>query len=131
MSMTDPISDMMTRMRNSQSAGKADVRVGYSKLKLALCSVLLDEGYIKAYHIDECSGKKVIVISLKYYRGEAVIDVIRRISKPGKRVYKSKANIPEVIGGLGISIISTSKGVMSDKKARKLGLGGEVICEVS
>ncbi len=131
MSMTDPVSDMITRIRNGQSAGKLRVIMPSSKLKVCLCQVLKDEGYIEDYSVEENLGKKELLVNLKYYKGQPVVDNLQRISRPGRRVYKSKENLPEVLGGLGISIVSTSKGLMTDKDARKNGYGGEVLCIVS
>ena len=131
MSMTDPLSDMITRIRNGQSAGKAEVSMPSSKLKIALSRVLKDEGYIDAYSVRETLGKSVLTITLKYYNGAPVIENFQRVSKPGCRVYKSKEELPKVLGGLGVSIVSTSKGLMTDRGARELGHGGEVLCMVS
>lgn len=130
MSVTDPLSDMITRIRNGQSAGKISVTMPSSKLKISLCRVLKDEGYIEEYGVYNQSGKETLAISLKYYKGEPVIENIQRISKPGCRCYKSKNSVPQVLGGLGISVISTSKGLMSDKSAKAQGYGGEVMCIV-
>jgi small subunit ribosomal protein S8 len=130
MSITDPLSDMITRIRNGQAAGKTSVTMPSSKLKVSLCQVLKNEGYIGEYGIEEFEGKKSLTLALKYYKGEPVIESIQRISKPGCRSYKSKNDLPRVLGGLGISIISTSKGLMSDKSAMEKGHGGEVICIV-
>lgn len=130
MSMQDPISDMLTRIRNAQLANKVFVKIPTSRLKVAISFVLKEEGYIKEY-IVESSTKPTLKIFLKYFKGKPVIEKIKRISKPSLRIYKKKYDLPKVMGGLGISIISTSKGVLTDKKARIKGLGGEVICQVT
>jgi small subunit ribosomal protein S8 len=131
MSMSDPISDMLTRIRNGQSAGKANVRMPASKKKLAVAKVLLDEGFIAGVSTVEESNKPVMDVTLKYFQGSPVIDKIQRVSRPGLRIYKSKGDVPNVRGGLGIAIISTSKGLMTDREARKQGHGGEVIAYVA
>lgn len=131
MSITDPLSDLLTRVRNAQSAKKAVVTMPSSKLKLSLCEVLKQEGYILEYHTTADKVKPLLTIHLKYFKGVAVIENIQRISTPGRRVYKSAKELPAVLGGFGIAIISTSRGLMTDKGARKSGLGGEVICAVS
>lgn len=131
MSNTDPLSDMITRIRNGQSAGKANVKMFSSKMKVSLCQVLVDEGFIDGYGIQEVSGIKELTISLKYYKGQPVIEEIQRVSRPGRRIYRSKDRLPSVLGGLGISVISTSRGLMTDSNAKKSGYGGEVICIVS
>ena len=131
MSMTDPVADMLTRIRNAQSANKADVSMPSSKVKLSIANVLKDEGYISSYNIDESGGKATLTIALKYFEGKAVISQIDRVSRPGLRVYKSAKDLPRVINGLGVAIVSTSKGVMADRKARELGQGGEVLCAIS
>ena len=128
--ITDPIADMLTRMRNAQLTGKSQVIVPYSKLKLSIAKVLVGEGFIKSFFIDE-GIKKNLILDLKYYSGKPVISNIKRVSSPGLRVFKNKDKIPTVLGGLGIAIVSTSKGLMSDKEARQLNIGGEVICFVS
>ena len=128
--LTDPIADMLTRIRNAQLAGKSQVIVPYSKLKLSIAKVLVGEGFIKSFFIDE-GVKKNLILDLKYYSGKPVISNIKRVSSPGLRVFKNKDKIPTVLGGLGIAIVSTSKGLMSDKEARQLNIGGEVICFVS
>lgn len=130
MSMTDPIADMLTRIRNGQKARKASVAMGSSKAKLAVAKVLQDEGYIVGFSVDENEGKPQLTVELKYFQGQAVIEGIKRESRPGLRVYRGKDELPRVIGGLGVAIISTSKGVVSDREARRLGEGGEVICTV-
>jgi small subunit ribosomal protein S8 len=129
--MSDPIADMLTRVRNAQMAGHEEVVVPGSKLKRALLDVMAREGYIQEYEVQENAGKPELVIKLKYYQGKPVIEEIKRVSRPGLRVYKKKDELPKVMGGLGIAIVSTSKGVMTDHQARKAGLGGEVICTVA
>lgn len=131
MSMTDPIADMLTRIRNGQSADKENVEMPSSKVKLAIAKVLESEGYISGFETLEVDGKPRLRVGLKYYQGEGVIEHIERVSKPGLRVYRSKGEIPQVVGGLGISIISTSQGVMTDRAARDAGHGGEILCYVS
>ena len=131
MSMSDPIADMLTRIRNGQSANKAEVTAPSSKGKVAIANVLKNEGYIRDYSVAENDGKPVLTIQLKYYAGAPVIDTIQRVSRPGLRIYKGKDDIPQVLDGLGIAIISTSMGVMTDRAARKAGQGGEILCFVS
>ena len=128
--MTDPIADMLTRIRNAQSAGKADVTMPSSKAKLAIASVMKDEGYITDFAVSS-DAKPNMTVTLKYYQGSPVIDEMKRVSRPGLRIYKNKDELPKVLNGLGIAIISTSAGVMTDKKARSEGRGGEVICTIS
>jgi len=130
MSMSDPIADMLTRIRNGQSADKVSVLMPFSKFKASIAQVLKDEGYIKDFSAEGEGVKKNLSIELKYYMGKPVIDKVKKISRPGLRIYKSAEELPRVIGGLGIAIISTSKGVMTDKTARENGQGGEVICTV-
>lgn len=130
MSMTDPVADMLTRIRNGQSAGKKYVKQPSSKLKISIAKVLKEEGYITDYSIESTDNHSQMTIELKYYRGIPVIETIKRISRPGLRIYKSKDELPKVLGGLGIAIVSTSSGVMTDKAARAIGHGGEVICTV-
>ncbi|MCW5197117.1 30S ribosomal protein S8 [Buchnera aphidicola] len=130
MSMQDPISDMFTRIRNSQLANKIFVCMPSSKLKIAISCVLKQEGYIKDYIVNHVRNHIILKIILKYFNGKAVIEDIKRISKPSLRVYKNKHHLPNVIDGLGIAVLSTSKGVMSNKKAKKMGIGGEIICFV-
>ena len=130
MSMTDPIADMLTRIRNGQSAGKKQVLLPYSKLKASIAKVLKNEGYISDFNIESSGAHNQLSIDLKYYRGQPVIEKIERISRPGLRIYKSKDELPKVLGGLGIAIVSTSNGVMTDRAARAIGHGGEVICTV-
>jgi small subunit ribosomal protein S8 len=131
MSMTDPISDFLTRIRNGQAAGRAHVSLPSSKVKLALAQVLKDEGYIDDFSIQSENGKNTLSVQLRYYQGKPVIDRLDRVSRPGLRVYKGKDELPSILGGLGIAIISTSKGVMTDRQARAAGHGGEVLCIVS
>ena len=131
MSMTDPIADMLTRIRNALSAGKVNVSMPNSKVKVAIAKVLKDEGYITDYKTTDEDVKSSLEIDLKYFEGKPVIAMIKRISKPGLRVFKSKDEIPEVDGGLGITIVSTSQGLMTDRAARAANHGGEVICVVS
>jgi len=131
MSMTDPIADMLTRIRNGQSAGKKLISLPSSKLKRAIVTVLKNEGYIADFRIETVgNNKSEMTIDLKYYKGTPVIESIQRVSRPGLRIYKSKGDLPKVLGGLGIAIISTSNGVMTDRAARAIGRGGEVICTV-
>ena len=127
--MSDPIADMLTRVRNAQAASKADVTMPSSKLKLAIAKVLLDEGYIAGYSSDD-AVKPSLTVALKYYEGRPVIDELKRVSRPGLRIYKNKDDLPKVLNGLGIAIVSTSAGVMTDREARAAGRGGEVICTV-
>jgi small subunit ribosomal protein S8 len=127
--MSDPIADMLTRVRNAQAASKADVTMPSSKLKLAIAKVLLDEGYIAGYSADD-AVKPSLTVTLKYYEGRPVIDELKRVSRPGLRIYKNKDDLPKVLNGLGIAIVSTSAGVMTDREARAAGRGGEVICTV-
>lgn len=131
MSMTDPIADMLTRIRNAQMAQKGAVLMPSSKLKLAIAAVLKDEGYIENFAVRENSGKPELDIALKYYAGEPVIERIERVSRPGLRVYKGCGDLPRVMNGLGVAIVSTPKGVMTDRKARASNLGGEVLCIVA
>ena len=131
MSMSDPIADMLTRIRNAQSVNKISVSMPASKVKGAIANVLKDEGYIEDFHVDANNGKPLLNISLKYYAGRPVIEKIERLSKPGLRVYKSGQNIPKVMNGLGVTIVSTSKGVMTDRKAQAAGIGGELLCVVA
>jgi small subunit ribosomal protein S8 len=130
MSLQDPIADMLTRVRNAQKASKVSVQMPASKQKSSIAAVLKDEGYISDYKVSDDSLKKQLIIELKYYQGKPVIEKMRRISRPGLRIFKSKDDLPSVNGGLGIAIISTSKGVMTDRQARAAGHGGEVICSV-
>jgi len=129
--MTDPIADMLTRIRNGQRAGKVSVSMPSSKLKQSIANVLKAEGYVADYSEVEEEGKPSLSVALKYYDGQPVIDTLKRISRPGLRIYKAKDELPKVMGGLGVAIVSTSKGVMSDRAARAAGEGGEVLCYVS
>lgn len=131
MSISDPIADMLTRIRNGQMVDKTEVTMPSSKLKVAIAKVLEDEGYIDGYTVGANDGKPVLRIGLKYYAGRPVIEMIERVSRPGLRVYKNHETIPQVMNGLGIAIISTPKGVMTDRKARAAGIGGEVLCVVA
>ena len=131
MSMSDPIADMLTRIRNAQSAEKTEVVMPSSKLKIAIAKVLKDEGYVDDFVIRDVEGKPELSIALKYYAGRPVIDRIERVSRPGLRIYKGKEDIPTVMNGLGVAILSTSRGVMTDRKARATGVGGEVLCVVA
>jgi small subunit ribosomal protein S8 len=128
--MTDPISDMLTRVRNSLGAGKTVVTMPHSKQKEAIAQVLKDEGYIVDFRKEEDGTKPQLILDLKYYQGQPVIEKIKRVSRPGLRIYKGKDELPTVMGGLGIAIISTSQGLMTDRAARKSGFGGEVVCTV-
>ncbi len=131
MSMSDPIADMLTRIRNAQSVNKLSVAMPASKVKAAIAAVLKDEGYIDDFAVAANDGKPLLNISLKYYAGRPVIEKIDRVSKPGLRIYKGSDNIPKVMNGLGVTIMSTSKGVMTDRKAQAAGIGGEVLCVVA
>lgn len=130
MSMTDPIADMLTRIRNGQSAGKKNVKMPSSKLKMAIAKVLKDEGYISDFKTETNGNHMEMTVDLKYFNGVPVIDKVKRVSRPGLRIYKSKDELPKVLGGLGIAIVSTSNGVMTDRAARAIGHGGEAICTV-
>ena len=129
--MTDPIADMLTRIRNGQGARKVSVSMPASKAKEAVAKVLQDEGYISGFATDGEGATKELTVELKYFEGKAVIETIQRTSKPGLRIYRGKDELPKVLGGLGVAIVSTSAGVMSDRQAREKGIGGEVICVVS
>jgi small subunit ribosomal protein S8 len=131
MSMSDPIADMLTRIRNAQRVDKTEVLVPASKLKVAIAEVLKDEGYIEGFMVQPNEGKPELRIGLKYYAGRPVIERLERVSRPGLRVYKGRDDIPQVMNGLGVAIVSTSKGVMTDRKARSQGVGGEVLCYVA
>ncbi|SMB23668.1 30S ribosomal protein S8 [Sterolibacterium denitrificans] len=131
MSMTDPIADMLTRIRNAQAAQKNAVVMPSSRLKVAIANVLKDEGYIDEFAVRENDGKPLLDIALKYYAGRAVIERIERVSKPGLRVYRGRDDLPQVMNGLGVAIVSTPKGVMTDRKARAANVGGEVLCIVA
>ena len=131
MSMSDPIADMLTRIRNAQAVEKASVVMPSSKLKVAIAKVLKDEGYIDEFAVTEQGGKSTLTIGLKYYAGRPVIERLECVSKPGLRVYKGRNEIPQVMNGLGVAIISTPQGLMTDRRARATGVGGEVICYVA
>lgn len=129
--MTDPIADLLTRIRNAHYAEKISLTMPGSKIKAAIAKVLKEEGYIEGFNASNYDGKPSLTIDLKYYEGSPVIEQIQRISKPGLRVYKSAEELPKVNGGLGIAIVSTSKGIMTDRAARTAGVGGEVLCSIS
>jgi small subunit ribosomal protein S8 len=129
--MSDPISDMLTRIRNAQMAEKVTVAMPSSKIKAAIAKVLQDEGYVEGFKVIDHDGKPTLEIGLKYYADRPVIEKIQRVSRPGLRVYKGSEDIPRVMNGLGIAIVSTSKGLMTDRKARANGIGGEVLCIVA
>lgn len=131
MSMTDPVADLLTRIRNGQAAGKPSVSLAASKLKSAIVKVLKDEGYIASYTVADDAGKPTLTVDLKYYEGRPVIDRLERVSRPGLRIYRGKEELPRVLGGMGTVIVSTPKGVMTDKAARAIGQGGEVLCVVA
>jgi small subunit ribosomal protein S8 len=131
MSMSDPIADMLTRIRNAQLAEKTSVVVPASKLKVLIAMVLKDEGYIEDFALRRDGSKQALEIGLKYYAGRPVIERIERVSRPGLRIYRPAKDIPQVMNGLGVAIVSTSKGVMTDRKARQTGVGGEVLCIVA
>jgi small subunit ribosomal protein S8 len=131
MSMTDPIADLLTRIRNAQAARKAEVSMAASKLKIAIVRVLKDEGYVADFRIDGEGPKRALTIGLKYYEGRPVIDRLERVSRPGLRIYRGKDELPKVLGGMGTVIVSTPKGVMTDRQARSIGQGGEVLCIVA
>jgi small subunit ribosomal protein S8 len=131
MSMSDPIADMLTRIRNAQSVDKAVVSMPSSKIKVAIAQVLKDEGYIDGFAVRTEDGKSQLEIALKYYAGRPVIERIERVSRPGLRVYRGREAIPAVMNGLGVAIVTTPQGVMTDRKARQTGVGGEVLCYVA
>jgi small subunit ribosomal protein S8 len=131
MSMSDPIADMLTRIRNAQGVDKAVVSMPSSKIKVAIAQVLKDEGYIDGFSVRDDGGKSQLEIALKYYAGRPVIERIERVSRPGLRVYRGREAIPAVMNGLGVAIVTTPKGVMTDRKARQTGVGGEVLCYVA
>ena len=131
MAMSDPIADMLTRIRNAQQAEKVSVAMPASKLKVAIAAVLKDEGYIDNFAVREIEGKSTLEIGLRYYAGRPVIERIERVSRPGLRVYKGSQDIPRVMNGLGVAIVSTPRGVMTDRKARSQNVGGEVLCVVA
>jgi len=130
MSMSDPIADMLTRIRNAQATEKVSVAIPASKVKTAIAKVLKDEGYIEDFANRSVDGRDVLEIGLKYYAGKPVIEKIERVSRPGLRIYKGRDDIPRVMNGLGVAIVSTSRGVMTDRRARETGVGGEVLCIV-
>ncbi len=130
MSMSDPIADLLTRIRNGQAANKAQVTMPASKAKQAVANVLKNEGYISDFAVQDAGGKPQLTVVLKYYEGRPVIESLQRVSRPALRIYKGKDELPKILGGLGVAIVSTSKGVMSDREARALGEGGEVLCTV-
>ena len=131
MSMSDPVADMLTRIRNAQRVEKSEVTMPASKLKVAIANVLKDEGYIDGFQVAPNDGKPELRIGLRYYAGRPVIERLERVSRPGLRVYKARNAIPPVMNGLGVAIVSTSRGVMTDRKARSEGVGGEVLCYVA
>jgi small subunit ribosomal protein S8 len=131
MSMSDPIADMLTRIRNAQASEKTSVVMPSSKIKAAIAKVLKDEGYIEDFKVSQDGAKTFLEVGLRYYAGRPVIEKIERVSRPGLRIYKASRDIPEVMNGLGIAIVSTSRGVMTDRKARASGVGGEVLCIVA
>ena len=130
MSMQDPIADMLTRIRNGQAANKVAISMPSSKLKVAIANVLAEEGYVESFKVVE-GVKPELEITLKYFQNKPVVESIQRVSRPGLRIYKRKDELPKVMGGLGIAVVSTSKGVMTDRAARNAGLGGEIICYVA
>jgi small subunit ribosomal protein S8 len=131
MSMTDPIADLLTRIRNAQQARKQEVTMAASKVKMAVVRVLKDEGYVADFRIENDGGKSLLTVALKYFEGKPVIDRLERVSRPGLRIYRGKDELPKVLGGMGTVIVSTPKGVMTDKQARSIGQGGEVLCIVA
>lgn len=130
MSMQDPIADMLARIRNAQMAEKLSVSMPSSNAKAAIAKVLQDEGYVESFQVDSEGAKSVLTIELRYFNGKPVIEELKRISRPGLRAYKGSEDLPKVQGGLGIAIVSTNKGVITDKQARQAGIGGEVLCTV-
>ncbi len=131
MSMTDPVADMLTRIRNAQTAGHAEVSMPCSKLKISIAQVLKDEGYVEEFAVRGEGKSRELRVGLKYYAGRPVIERLERISKPGLRVYRGRHDIPRIMNGLGVAIVSTSHGVMTDRKARADGVGGEILCYVA
>ncbi|MDH5216347.1 MAG: 30S ribosomal protein S8 [Gammaproteobacteria bacterium] len=131
MSMSDPVADMLTRIRNAQAANKFDVSMPRSKAKVAIANLLKEEGYIADVKSEEVDGKPSLTVALKYFEGKPVIEMVKRVSRPGLRIYKAADELPTVQGGLGIAVVSTSKGIMTDRAARKAGIGGEVLCYVA
>ena len=130
MSMSDPIADLLTRIRNAQMAGLETVSCPSSKIKIAICKVLEDEGYVDSHTVDENGGKPVLNVALKYFRGRPVVEEIKRVSRPGLRIYRGKEELPKNRAGLGTVILSTNKGLMTDRQAHAAGIGGEVLCTV-
>jgi len=131
MSMSDPIADMLTRIRNGQARGKVTIAMPSSKQKVAIANLLKDEGYLTEVSLESEGKKPQLVIRLKYYRGKPVIELLKRVSRPGLRIYRGKVDLPQVMGGLGVAIVSTSKGLMSDRAARAAGHGGEILAYVA
>lgn len=131
MSLQDPVSDMLCQIRNGQARARPRVTMSSSRLKVAIASILKEEGYISDYEIKDVDSKHMLSIELKYFEGKPVIERLQRVSKPGRRSFKAQDKLPKILGGLGIAIVSTSKGVMTDKSARALGIGGEVLCIVA
>jgi small subunit ribosomal protein S8 len=131
MSMTDPIADLLTRIRNGQTARKSEISMASSKLKTAIVRVLKEEGYVEDFRLETAGPKQTLTVGLKYYEGRPVIDRLERVSRPGLRIYRGKDELPKVLGGMGTVIVSTPKGVMTDKQARSIGQGGEVLCIVA
>ena len=131
MSMTDPIADLLTRIRNGQSARQNEVSMASSRLKTAIVRVLKEEGYVADFRLDSDGPKQTLIVGLKYYEGRPVIDRLERVSRPGLRIYRGKDELPKVLGGMGTVIVSTPKGVMTDRQARQIGQGGEVLCIVA
>jgi small subunit ribosomal protein S8 len=131
MSMTDPIADLLTRIRNGQIARQSEVSMASSRLKTAIVRVLKEEGYVADYRLDAAGAKQTLTIGLKYYEGRPVIDRLERVSRPGLRIYRGKDELPKILGGMGTVIVSTPKGVMTDRQARSIGQGGEVLCIVA
>lgn len=130
MSMSDPIADMLTRIRNALAAGKAEVSMPSSTMKVAVANVMKQEGYVDDVKVEKEGNKPTLTVKLRYYQGKPVIEMLQRVSRPGLRQYKGKTDLPKVMGGLGVAIVSTSKGVMTEREAAKNGVGGEVICHV-
>ena len=131
MSMTDPIADLLTRIRNGQTARQNEVSMASSKLKTAIVRVLKEEGYVEDFRLETAGPKQTLTVGLKYYEGRPVIDRLERISRPGLRIYRGKDELPKILGGMGTVIVSTPKGVMTDRQARSIGQGGEVLCIVA
>ena len=131
MSMSDPIADLLTRIRNGQARGKVTISMPSSKQKVAIANLLMDEGYLTDVSVEQEGTKPQLVIKLKYFRGKPVIELLKRVSRPGLRIYRGKGELPNVMGGLGVAIVSTSKGLMSDRAARAAGHGGEILAYVA